>query len=57
MKLESARELSRMFLPDMMSSPKPSWWEKTPSPDARTRAAHPPHAAVLGLCFFLTSWV
>lgn len=27
-KLESARELSRMFLPDMMSSPKPSWWEK-----------------------------
>ena len=23
-KLESARELSRMFLPDMMSSPKPS---------------------------------
>lgn len=27
-KLESARELRRMFLPDMMSSPKPSWWEK-----------------------------
>lgn len=27
-KLERARELSRMFLPDMMSSPKPSWWEK-----------------------------
>lgn len=24
----SARELSRMFLPDMMSSPKPSWWAK-----------------------------
>lgn len=27
-KPESARELRRMFLPDMMSSPKPSWWEK-----------------------------
>lgn len=27
-KLERARELRRMFLPDMMSSPKPSWWEK-----------------------------
>lgn len=27
-KLASARELSRMFLPDIMSSPKPSWWEK-----------------------------
>lgn len=27
-KLDSARELSRMFLPDIMSSPKPSWWEK-----------------------------
>lgn len=27
-KLDSARELSRMFLPDMMSSPKPSWCEK-----------------------------
>lgn len=27
-KLDRARELSRMFLPDMMSSPKPSWWEK-----------------------------
>lgn len=24
----SASELSRMFLPDMMSSPKPSWWAK-----------------------------
>ena len=27
-KLDRARELSLMFLPDMMSSPKPSWWEK-----------------------------
>lgn len=27
-KLDRARELSRMFFPDMMSSPKPSWWEK-----------------------------
>lgn len=27
-KPDSARELSRMFLPDMMSSPKPSWCEK-----------------------------
>lgn len=28
LKLERARELRRMFLPDIMSSPKPSWWEK-----------------------------
>lgn len=27
-KLERARELSRIFFPDIMSSPKPSWWEK-----------------------------
>lgn len=27
-KPDSASELSRMFLPDTMSSPKPSWWEK-----------------------------
>lgn len=27
-KPDSARELSRIFLPDMMSSPKPSWCEK-----------------------------
>lgn len=27
-KPDRARELRRMFFPDMMSSPKPSWWEK-----------------------------
>lgn len=57
LKLDRAKELRRMFLPEVMSSPKPSWWEKAYPERREPTWPTRPMQRCWAFCFFRTSCV